>query len=193
MSEKTISFIEAFKSQQAEILPIEKEEIIKNLDSIPEEIQQDYIQILGRSAEEILTFRNIISLSKMPKARSYLIDSLDECMLSRLASIAKCMASRDVLNKINELLENTFGYSVQSEESIARGKDMLLLIKKFKGNYKSKGIELASRAKKLIKLADFFQIMNLGEQFHSIIVDCVSEFQESEFNEIFSLAKKIVN
>lgn len=193
MDEKILDFEKVSKASD-EMLPIDREEIIKHLLSVPADIMKEYVDAMTNYAEDLFLLKNIISSIGKPNLCRNLLAGLDQTQLGKLSKIALNLASKDPLEKIDELVSDTFNLIIPTEESRSKAIALVNQLKTLEIDYDSKSKELANLSRQIRALSDIFCVLNIGREFGDLMIDRLSLVTESDLDKLNEIAGgKIVN
>jgi len=110
MSGKRIDFMEKAKDISEEILPIEKDQILTYLENISGEIIIDYMMGVDDGVERLLFFKNFVGSKLRPKLSKLLLEQMNPAWLSGLRDVVFLLSSRDIEEKVEEIVNATLGH-----------------------------------------------------------------------------------
>jgi len=189
VSEKISNFLEETKEIDGQVLPIECETLLRDLQSIRPDIASEYITAIEMGVEMKLLWKNIIASSKSPSITKHFIENLSEEQFRQFQRLVRNLASKDVEERVNEIVESTFGFAVYPvEASIPKAQALLDKLKEHEGHYEAESDRLAILARDLHLLAKVLAVMNLGESFIPMLHDQLSKMPESDLDRLLGIA-----
>lgn len=189
MTDKITDFLKTVKESDDQVLPIERDSIIKHLNSVPSDIMIEYVGVLTNYIEDRVILRSIVSSFGSPHLCRYLIENLNQEQFLRLNDIAVSLSSINPLDKIDDLKKNTFGIVTPTDGSISRAKNLIRQIIDSEIDYKVESEKLVTFAKDVRFIADILMVLNMGKDFENFLnwrLCAMSENELDRFNEIFN-------
>jgi len=194
MSEKIVDLIETNKDLDGQILPIEKEMIIKSLGEIPHDIAEEYSDALGAYIEDQLLLKNIISSSDTPHLIRHLVDELSENQLIRLRTIITHLTSNACEKKITEIINATLGISIPTAESKMKASALVDLVKILNINHAEKAKELADIGRLIRTFCNLLATCRIGDHVESYMRDRLSMIPEDDLDWLLEIgARRLVS
>lgn len=194
MSEKIVNFIAANKDLDGQMLPIEKEMIIKSLGGIPHDIAKEYSDAFGAYIEDQLILKNIISSSDRSHLVRYLVDGLSETQLTRLSTIITHLTSDACEKKIKEIINATLGISLPTESSKMKASELVDLVKVLNINHEEKAKELADIGRLIRIFCDLLVVCRMGDHVETYMRDRLSMIPESDLEWLLEIgAKRLIS
>ena len=194
MSEKISNFLEETKEIDGQVLSIECETLLRDLQSIRPDIASEYITAIEMGVEMKLLWKNIIASSKSPSITKHFIENLNEEQFRQFQRLILNLSSKEPEERINEIVESTFGFTVYPiEESIPKAQELLDKLKECEGRYDAESDKLAMLARDLHFLAKILSIMNLGESFIPMLHEQLSKMLESDLDCLLGIVSVVKN
>lgn len=194
MSEKIVDLIEMNKDLDGQMLPIEKEMIIKSLGEIPHDIAKEYSDAFGAYIEDQLILKNIVSSSDRPHLIRHLIDGLSENQLTRLSTIITHLTSDACEKKIMEIINATLGIIIPTPESKMKASELVDLVKILNINHEEKAKELADIGRLIRTFCDLLVVCRMGDHVESYMRDRLSMIPESDLDWLLEIgARRLVS
>ena len=182
MDDKIINFLKTSKEREQE-LPPDQNSILKLLNEVPPDIAKEYSEVITNYIEELLILRGVISSIRKPHLCQYLTDNIDQNMLIKIRNITLDLSSKEPEEKIDEIIKNTFNIVIPSEETISKA---AAFIKELKicNDHDAESKRLAILSADLRLLADFFAILNMGQEFEQVIFNRLSQLTECDLDRL---------
>lgn len=89
-------------------VPMDKKDLLKQMQSLDEGIVSEYIDGLLEHVQTLITWRDIFSSMRSESRCLTLIEKLDNEKLERLVQITNTISKKDLLQRIQQLLNQSF-------------------------------------------------------------------------------------
>jgi len=189
IDDKILDFLATAYDSDPEIMPIERDALLQDLQAISPEISTDYINGLDLAVEMQLLLKDIFSSTKSPRITQHLVEGLDKTQFRRLQKIVLNLRVEESDSQMKHLVEATLGYGVYPLlESIPSAETLLQKMKSFKGTYADKVNEMALLAKDAQALARNFVLLNLNEEFDTLVFERLSRMPKEDLDRLLELA-----
>jgi len=169
--------------------------ILKNLQTIPNDIAETYVSIVTNQVEETLLWKNIISAKNNPNQSLFLVETLEKDQLITLNKIILCLASQDLTHKIGqELAEVTFNVTLPTEESVRKAIELISYLMSLDVDYGGLAKDLSALSGHLQLLSTVIRIINMNREFGDLMIERLATISQNDLEKLFSIAKsKLVN
>ena len=108
----------------------EPEPLLTQLQNVPEDILQQYVQQVERQVDRLLAWRNITSAKDNKRIFERLFqETLNEDDKHSFEQLVAALVSQDVMQRINEIAELTFYVAFPSEETFKKAMELISLVK----------------------------------------------------------------
>jgi hypothetical protein len=164
--------------------------ILKRLQSVQSEIAQDFVEIMDQYAENVLLKRSIVSLSGKTQVCRFLLEGLTPYVLEQMDKISLHLASKDVENRIDQIVEAGFDLKLPTPEGISRAKKLFGLLKPISTEEEAQ--RLADLSKHLRMIALTLSLLCLGDESDSWILDRLAQLSKSDVKTWTNLVHALV-
>jgi len=191
MDDKIVNFFEVAK-QTDEVLPIEYEAILKKLQSVPDDVWKEYLNVVEGYIDDLLLCKNVVAARDSHNLFRHLIAKLNHCQIEKLSRIALNLASEDPIAKVNQIIEDTFGFVPSSPETLSKAGALLNHLKALDGSYEAEAKRLATLSKDLKLLAGLFAVIKLGKEFETLLINRLSQFPIADLDRLFAMENSTI-
>ena len=187
MSAKIVDLLGINKEQNAVLLPIEKEQILKKLEEIPHDVSMEYVDAISLCINDLLILRSIISSSNNPHLVRHLVTDLNDNLLERLEAIVPHLQSNMCEKTIGELVNATWGIASPTLESKTKADELISAIKILNKNHDEKFEEFIDHARILKMFCHLLAMCRMGDEIANRTCDRLSMTKISDLNELLRL------
>jgi hypothetical protein len=187
MSEKISNFLEEAKEIDGRVLPIERDTLVRDIQSVPREILNEYVEAISFGIENLLLWKNIASSTGSTPITKHFIDNLEESQFRRFQRVVLSLSTEEPQKRIKEIIEGTFGYSAYPiPESIPKAKALLNKLKE-KGNYEVESVRWATSSKYLAVLSKILFLMGRREDLMQFFEDQLALYPEKDLDRMLEI------
>lgn len=194
MENKIVNFLEKAKEVDDQVLPIERDSLLKQLQEIKPDIASEYVSGIETSFEEMMFMKNIISSADKPRISKQFIAGLDEDRFKTLEKIVLNLRVSSFEEKIKEIVEATLGYTVYPlPESIPKANELLNQLKGLSGNYETEAQKIADLARYFHMLANILIVMDMGEDLIEFLRNRLSKLPKEDLDRLGRIVNGLYN
>jgi hypothetical protein len=171
-----IDLIDKSKLIDDEVLPIEKEQLLKNIQAISNEISMDYVEGIDIGIEDALLWKNIILAKDHPLTCHNFIDGLNPELFERLQRIVSGLMVNNYVDKLKDIIEATFNITSTTLDERTKAEQLVTEAISLKIDFEEKAMELSKFSRQAKMLSDLFTLFSISrdEEYKRIAVDRLS-------------------
>ncbi len=189
MMGKVIDFLKTTKDED-EVRPLEKDQILANLENINGEIIIEYMMAIDNGVERMLLFKNFIGSKFRPKLSKLLLEQIKPKWLNGLRDVVFHLSFLDIDKKVEKIVNATIGEILEpSKESCDKAEFLVEKIMSQKCDLKEIGKEFYRRADLLRWLGAAFSVLGEGDEFEKTAKERLSRFSSEDLDVMIDTIK----
>jgi len=179
---KIFNLLEENKNSGGKTLPVEKDQIVKDLLEIPHEVSEEYAVAFGSYIEEQVILRAIVSSSHRPHLVRHLIDSLNETQLIRLRTIVTHLKSDTFEQKIKEIIDAALGFCTPTPENKKKADELISMVKSSNLNIRKLAEDIADFTRLMRSFCYLLALCGMGDEIENNLRERLAMLPEPDLN-----------
>lgn len=185
--QKIISILEGKKQEEPKQPDLD--EILTNVQSIPEGVLSDYFLMIDDYIADLLAIKQTFSARNNSLLFRHICENLTESQVERLQYISADLNSKELLSRLREIAKMTFGAAKATPDSHSKACEFLKKIKSLNINFAAQSKEYAGLSYHFQTLSEIFWLLDVDkEAFTDMLATRLAENDDGNLDYIIGLA-----